>query len=352
MPQFIRRKRYVTYKDKRCRKYLRIDFDYKCAYCGSNEAEFIVGYKAFQIDHFIPQNLASMYPEVDLDKYDNLYYSCEMCNSVTGKSGKWDSDLLDPCKDNIYSGENHHIEYGVRLKHLTQHGKKFIETLNLNSLEHRRVREVREEFFSCLREKEIEIVRMLENLDLLEKQIGSNPSITDSRDALLRLLEQTKEESKGKYYFVKSDELFDHPQEKIFENVLSKYVSFSKIYYDYDLDYEIVFEGNNTIWCSFHIRETVNFNSHNTKKIRLSSAQIRDWKAHILPKPIVIMVLDESNNKIYYCNALDIIENDFSAEREFITFYIRKDSELCETNADNFLSVLSTLSDQRKKRLG
>ena len=54
----------------------------------------------FEIDHFKPQSLNLP----DTHKYHNLYYSCEKCNNE--KSDIWDTKLLDPCTDDIFSGIN------------------------------------------------------------------------------------------------------------------------------------------------------------------------------------------------------------------------------------------------------
>lgn len=66
----------------------------------------------FEIDHFKPQSLNLP----DTHKYHNLYYSCEKCNNE--KSDIWDTKLLDPCTDDIFSGINPAIIGGKKRESL------------------------------------------------------------------------------------------------------------------------------------------------------------------------------------------------------------------------------------------
>lgn len=83
------------------RKYLKEDFGERCGYCDRAES---YSRGDFHIDHFAPQK-----PFKDLaTSYNNLVYSCPICNSA--KSNKWisnspdisvkgDEGFLDPCSD-------------------------------------------------------------------------------------------------------------------------------------------------------------------------------------------------------------------------------------------------------------
>ena len=80
------------------RRWLRQDFEFRCAYCLRHEF-FFGGGEAGEIDHFCPRYL---FPD-RVNEYGNLYWSCRKCNAVKG--GKWPSEaqmgrglrFLDPC---------------------------------------------------------------------------------------------------------------------------------------------------------------------------------------------------------------------------------------------------------------
>ncbi|HFI0424128.1 TPA: HNH endonuclease [Streptococcus suis] len=72
---------YSSYK-----KYLKKDFQNKCAYCNVSD-EQITTY--FEVDHFIPSKICKEYNRHDLiTDYNNLIYSCKKCNLAK-------SDLYD-----------------------------------------------------------------------------------------------------------------------------------------------------------------------------------------------------------------------------------------------------------------
>lgn len=72
---------------------LREDFHHLCGYCGKSED---VTKKGFEIDHFIPQALASGLT----DNYANLVYACFTCNRR--KSAKWPTnDISSPHDGNV-----------------------------------------------------------------------------------------------------------------------------------------------------------------------------------------------------------------------------------------------------------
>ncbi len=95
--EYRRRIRFVSYNSNKCKEYLRADFSYECAYCGLKESDTgALGDEYYEIDHFVPQNPENELDKiVDVHKYENLYYSCELCNSK--KSNIWSKELLDPC---------------------------------------------------------------------------------------------------------------------------------------------------------------------------------------------------------------------------------------------------------------
>lgn len=107
--EYVRKQRWANYSSPKCKEYLRNDFSHECAYCKLQEQEVgFVGLDFFEIDHFKPQFLDLP----DTHKYHNLYYSCEKCNNE--KSDTWDTKLLDPCTDDIFSGSNPAIVGGKK----------------------------------------------------------------------------------------------------------------------------------------------------------------------------------------------------------------------------------------------
>ncbi|MCW9046273.1 MAG: HNH endonuclease [Alphaproteobacteria bacterium] len=84
---------------------LQIDFNGRCGYCDGPDA-LLGGKASFQIDHFAPLDKFENLKLV----YENLVYSCQICNR--GKSNKWPSDnpnvsiennegFLHPCLDDF-----------------------------------------------------------------------------------------------------------------------------------------------------------------------------------------------------------------------------------------------------------
>jgi len=61
------------------RPWLRDEFAFRCVYCLRREAWY-PGRTSFEIDHLNP---VSTFPELSL-VYDNLVYSCDVCNSIRG----------------------------------------------------------------------------------------------------------------------------------------------------------------------------------------------------------------------------------------------------------------------------
>ena len=47
----------------------------RCAYCGR-----AITYKQMQVDHFWPQQLAHLQPDLDNNRHENLMPSCQKCN--------------------------------------------------------------------------------------------------------------------------------------------------------------------------------------------------------------------------------------------------------------------------------
>lgn len=71
------------------RRWLRDEFDFRCAYCLKRETWGQIT-SEFELDHFRPQ---SANPRLRLD-YENLVYACRRCNAVKGEQSTRDPFLL------------------------------------------------------------------------------------------------------------------------------------------------------------------------------------------------------------------------------------------------------------------
>src|SRR4051794_40950173 len=87
----------------RYRACLRLEFGYRCVYCRTSEVEVrpVSPHGGFEIEHFRPQ---SRFKKA-ADRYQNLYWSCRLCNARKGE--KWPNvaelqrgcRFVDPCND-------------------------------------------------------------------------------------------------------------------------------------------------------------------------------------------------------------------------------------------------------------
>lgn len=101
-----------SYKNYRMyKRYLRIDFGFKCVYCHRHENAYN-SYREFEIDHLRPKSSPSFAHLVN--DYSNLVYSCPDCNNMKGDSWPSDNPLidqmgwLDPCEHDF---DNHYRLY-------------------------------------------------------------------------------------------------------------------------------------------------------------------------------------------------------------------------------------------------
>jgi hypothetical protein len=114
----------------RARESLRVDFSFRCAYCGVREEDN--GGENFEIDHFRPVSRGG-----ELNSYANLYWSCSGCNGF--KSNKWPNEdmelngvrLLDPCREGEFPQHLIEVESGF-LAGRTKAGHYHIDCLLLN----------------------------------------------------------------------------------------------------------------------------------------------------------------------------------------------------------------------------
>lgn len=101
---FTRSAPYRNYRDytKYC-LHLRLDFQYRCAYCLTHEYHN-GGEANFEIDHHRPLKGPRSRPDLAA-VYSNLYWSCRECNS--NKADAWPDEMeyddgfryIDPCEE-------------------------------------------------------------------------------------------------------------------------------------------------------------------------------------------------------------------------------------------------------------
>lgn len=354
MAEFIRIKRYYNYHHPLCKKYLRFDFGRRCAYCGANESEYISGHRSFEIDHFKPQNLSRKDPEKD--KYENLYYCCEICNGVTGKSGKWSPDLLDPCKEEIYGSGKHIIHSDetndFKLIGLTPQGVFFIETINLNQRDQRIIRKRRFEYFTKVEERKFESERLCRNIEKINEKlkVECDPLLFELRDMLSAQLKNIEEENTGPYNYNETfeEDLFDYKYEIEFEATINKHISLNKIYGEFDLDYETILANGHTLKCYTRYFEGIKFLNGN-RRIRISFEQANDWVDLIASSSLSICVFlfDLLDKKIYYASFNDFLRlNSLSRDSIYISIPVRERHELCEGNLEVFFKSMENYSLQ------
>ncbi len=99
----VRKQLPPKFKDyRRFKKYLRIDFDFRCAYVGITEYRWGSD-RNFVVEHFRPR---SKFNEL-ICEYSNLYYACNRCNDF--KSDIWPTPVqtkngfgwADPCECDV-----------------------------------------------------------------------------------------------------------------------------------------------------------------------------------------------------------------------------------------------------------
>lgn len=134
---FERIQRWTNYNDVKCKEYARQDFGCQCVYCLMNERDTGTGYYEYEIDHFFPKTKSEFY-RGNVNDYNNLFYACHICNRK--KSDFYDANLLNPCIDDIYFGENPalfiDVDDNYKVKANNPKGDLFINVFKLNSRHH------------------------------------------------------------------------------------------------------------------------------------------------------------------------------------------------------------------------
>lgn len=238
---YIRKKHWVKYHSDKCKMYLRNDFRFECAYCGMRESDNeIIGEQYFEKDHFVSKHSAV---DWDVDRYDNMIYACRKCNGT--KSDQKVNLVLDPCKDDIYSGPSPHIkktgaENKYRLQATTDPGKLFIDSLQLNSRFYRKMREkqeqnneLRKQICSLL---ETDMPELPDELQKGLKQYLESSKCCDERSDEFRC-----GSSKG------GEDLYT-----VLKKLQEKQIPYHLYFGDYDLDILLEF-GGNTYHCEVRV---------------------------------------------------------------------------------------------------
>ncbi len=230
--EYVRKHRWTNYYDYKCKEYLRNDFSHECAYCRFQEQEAgLVGLDFFEKDHFIPQS--SNVPNVH--NYENLYYACRRCNGA--KSDINVDKLLDPCADNIFSGDNPAIIGGKKEDDFifvpcNDRGSYYIDAFQLNSRRQIQIRESREKH-----QNNIKIINNL--IDEILLKFRERPDLSEISALIGRLdtLRKTKEleiSTLQKSSFIQGIETYLH----------EKNIDHSLVFEEYNMDIKVTIEGH------------------------------------------------------------------------------------------------------------
>ena len=252
--EYIRKQRWATYSSAKCKEYLRNDFAHECAYCKLQEKEVgIVGLNFFEIDHFKPQVLKLS----DSHKYHNLYYCCKKCNKE--KSDIWDTNLLDPCTDDIFSGNTPAIAGGKEkdnYKYIAQNdrGTFYINTFKLNSITQIHFRRARE-----AHEHNLRVINSL--IDEILPKVQDNVELRDFAKSVFQLVELIRKKPQELDVLPKNEmfeEVEEYLNDKDIENIL--------VFEEYNMDIQMKFNGN-TYYCELVLDNSIEEKAEYRKNI-------------------------------------------------------------------------------------
>lgn len=259
--EYVRKQRWANYSSPKCKEYLRNDFSHECAYCKLQEQEVgLVGLDFFEIDHFKPQTLKLP----DTHKYNNLYYSCKKCNNE--KSDIWDLKLLDPCVDNIFSGNDPAIVGGKKedeYKYTARNdrGTFYINTFKLNSRTQIRFRKARDNH-----QNSIHMINTL--IDEIFLKFQSNAELYDLKDLICKLdnLKNLKQIELGK---LPRDEMFERAEEYLNDKGIENMFVFE----EYNMDIKIRIDDN-TYYCELIIDNSMEEKAEYRKNLSIEKLNI------------------------------------------------------------------------------
>lgn len=288
MAEFIRKKRFYKYRDKRCKKFLSRDFVKKCAYCKIREGD-LAGPDSFEKDHFIPVSNGGT------DEYDNLYYACASCNGKAGKWDYWSKTLLNPCRDDIW-GIHINLSDDFRYEKITEQGDEYIKTFKLNRKSYVNQRRV-------IAKHQMELQEKLEQYIILCDAVVGGVEVK-------RILEKDIKdiESVIKYgaNYRMSENAFDEDIDKLIYESLSKAGNVACVDRDYDLFYQLEIE-NHKYLCYIEIDE-IDFNISGKAKRYISMEKLKIWKEIEAAEEILIITFNETDRNVYFTRLKDILQ--------------------------------------------
>jgi hypothetical protein len=111
---------------------LRLDFEFRCAYCLIHEADY-QSPEDFEVEHFQP--ISANGPERE---YKNLYYSCRLCNKRNRKGTNWPTPaqmssnirFVDPCSE--FWEEHVSFKDDGSIDGISDQGTYSVSTIDLN----------------------------------------------------------------------------------------------------------------------------------------------------------------------------------------------------------------------------
>ena len=281
---YKREQRWTNYNDVKCKEYARHDFKYQCAYCLMNERETGLSYSAYEIDHFIPVVKEELY-NGNVNEYNNLFYSCQKCNRK--KADFVDEDLLNPCIDDVYFGENPAVYIDDDYKVIANNtkGEVFIDVFKLNSRYH--INRRRNSFLSD--KNNMMISNLLDDIIIL-----ANDEIKENLNQVKKIMENQS---------VHSYELTDR-----FDDV-------NKTLETLNLRHKFIFEANNIdlfieldgteYFCELIFDKTKE--NKNTYEKRIKKEKLQLWFND--DRNIGVLFFFHNLNKLYFVPLSKIVEN-------------------------------------------
>lgn len=171
---------------------LRVDFQYRCAYCQFHEWHRIFGGpRHFHVDHFRPRDLLT---KTEAEDYGNLCYACDFCNIAKGD--EWPNaalqaagvTLVDPCGERTADLIEALSDYDPTCGSLcgrTAAAQYTIEVLNLNRAEFKTLRQR----LDWARNEAAALRRRIDEMERTEFDAAGNAAIIEGlrgHEAILR----------------------------------------------------------------------------------------------------------------------------------------------------------------------
>lgn len=313
MAEFIRKKRFIKYTDKNCKKFLSRDFSRKCAYCQIREGD-LSGPESFEKDHFIPSSMGGS------NEYDNLYYSCMSCNGKAGKSDNWSKTLLDPCENDIWDV---HVKVNDQYicESLTAQGEEYIKTFKLNRKSYINKRKI-------IAENQLELKEKIDKYKVLCESIikcGDDRAsvLEDSIQEFEHLLEE------GANYRM-SLNAFDEDIDELITSLLSELGKVDCVDKDYDLLYEVCINDKKFL-CYVEIDDFI-FDEKGYVHKYISVDKLSVWKDIMAEDNILIVVFNKNDKHNYYVRLEEILSLPGAENDVRCGYYIHESNKTLKCN--------------------